>query len=62
MKIPLWMLLPKSAEMKIAQQPLLSKEALLSLTSLLATLPNTEDSVHDNLLQTGAALKSTSTL
>ncbi len=52
LKIPLWMLLPNSAEMKIAQQPLLSKEALLSLTSLLVTLPNIEDRVHDNLLQT----------
>ena len=52
LKIPLWMLLPNSAEMKIAQQPLLSKEALLSLTSLLVTLPDIEDRVHDNLLQT----------
>jgi len=52
LKIPLWMLLPNSAEMKVAQQPLLSKEALLSLTSLLVTLPDIEDRVHDNLLQT----------
>jgi hypothetical protein len=52
LKIPLWMLLPNSAEMKIAHQPLLSKEALLSLTSLLVTLPEIEDRVHDNLLQT----------
>ena len=46
------MLLPDSAEMKIAQQPHLSKEALLSLTSLLVTLPDIQDRVHDNLLQT----------
>ena len=52
LKIPLCMLLPNSAEMKIAQQPLLSKEALLSLTSLLVTRPDIEDRVHDNLLQT----------
>jgi len=52
LKIPLWMVLPNSAEMKIAQQPLLSKEALLSLTSLLVTLPDISERVHDNLLQT----------
>ena len=48
------MLLPNSAEMKIAQQPLLSKEALLSLTSLLVTLPDIEDRVRDNCLSQGS--------
>lgn len=52
LKIPLWMLLPNSAEMEIAQQPLLSKEALLSLTSLLVTPPDIQNRVHDTLLQT----------
>ena len=49
LKIPVWMLLPDCAEIKITEQPHLSKEALLSLASLLS--PPDPD-VHDNLLQT----------
>ncbi len=52
LKIPVWMLAPDCAEIKIAERPHLSKEALLSLTSLLSTLHDLEDHVHDNLLQT----------
>jgi hypothetical protein len=51
LKIPVWMLLPDCAEMRIAERPHLSKEALLSLTSLLSP-PDPEGPVHDNLLQT----------
>jgi len=51
LKIPVWMLLPDCAEMRIAERPHLSKEALLSLTSLLSP-PDPEGHVHDNLLQT----------
>ncbi len=36
LKIPVWMLLPESAEIKISQQPHLGKQALLSLASLIA--------------------------
>ncbi len=52
LKIPVWMLLPDCAEMRIAERPHLSKEALLCLTSLLATPLTIEDSARDNLLQT----------
>jgi hypothetical protein len=52
LKIPSWMLSRDCAEMKITEQPQLSKEALLSLTSLIASHPDSEDHVHDNLLQT----------
>jgi hypothetical protein len=37
LKIPMWMLSPDSAEMRIAEGAHLSRDALLSLTSLLAT-------------------------
>ena len=52
LKIPVWMLVPDCAEIKITERPHLSKEALLSLTSLLSTAHDLEDHVHDNLLQT----------
>jgi hypothetical protein len=52
LKIPLWMLLPDAAEMKIAERPYLSKEALLCLTALIMTPRDVEDHVRDNLLQT----------
>ena len=52
LKIPMWMVLPDSAEMKIGEQAHLNKEALLSLAALLDTLSDTEDSARDNLLQT----------
>src|SRR5499427_10359242 len=37
LKIPLWMLLPECAEIKISRRPHLGKEALLSLASLIAS-------------------------
>ena len=51
LKIPVWMLSSDCAEIKIAERPHLSKEALLSLSSLLS-LPDPEAHVHGNLLQT----------
>ena len=53
LKIPVWMLLPECAEIKITERPRLSREALLSLTSLLTTPHNPKDHRRDNLLQTG---------
>jgi len=50
LKIPVWMLLPDSAEIKITEQAYLSKEALLSLASLVSTPREIEDPVHANLL------------
>ena len=52
LKIPVWMLLPECANTKVAQQGNLNKHALLSLTSLLATPPDSEQYGRDNLLQT----------
>src|SRR5439155_8904133 len=52
LKISLWMLLPECAEIKISQQPHLSKHALLSLASLITSQLVFEDRVHDNLLPT----------
>ena len=46
------MLLPECAEMKITEQPRLSKEALVSLTSLLSTPHDPKDHGRDNLQQT----------
>jgi hypothetical protein len=46
------MLSPDAAETKIAEQAHLSREALLSLTSLLAPLLDTESNADDILLQT----------
>src|SRR4029077_16236645 len=37
LKIPVWMLLPECAEIKISQQPHLGKHALLSLASLITS-------------------------
>jgi hypothetical protein len=45
LKIPVWMLLPECAEIKITERPRLSKEALLSLTSLLPTPHNPKTTV-----------------
>src|SRR6516225_9126895 len=36
LKIPIWMLLPECAETTISQRPHLSKQALLSLASLIS--------------------------
>ena len=52
LKIPVWMLLPECAEIKISERPHLSKEALLSLASLIASQHDSKDHGHDNLLQT----------
>src|SRR6516225_4981996 len=52
LKIPVWMLLPECAEVKIWQQPHLGKNALLSLASLITSQLDFKDRVHDNLLQT----------
>jgi hypothetical protein len=52
LKIPVWMLSPECAPTRITEEPHLSKEALLHLTSLLATRLPTADQIHDNLLQT----------
>jgi hypothetical protein len=52
LKIPVWMLLPECADIEITERPRLSKEALLSLTSLLPTPHNPEDHDRDKLLQT----------
>src|ERR1700751_383710 len=52
LKIPIWMLSPECAEVKISQQPYLSKNALLSLASLITSQLDFKDRVHDNLLQT----------
>ena len=50
LKIPVWMLLPDSAKIKIAEQAYLNKEALLSVASLVSTPREMEDRVHANLL------------
>jgi DNA invertase Pin-like site-specific DNA recombinase len=52
LKIFLWMLLLDSAEVMIAEQAHLSSEALLNLTSILASPLDTEGRTHDNLAQT----------
>ena len=49
LKIPVWMLSPDSIGIKISERVHLSKEALLSLTSLLSPHVG-EDRGHDNLL------------
>ena len=51
LKIPVWMLSPEAAGIMISERAHLSKEALLSLTSLLS-LHAGEDRDHDNLLPT----------
>jgi hypothetical protein len=52
LKIPIWMLTSDCAEIKITEQPHLSKEALLSLAGLISSHLDPEDHVHDNLLET----------
>jgi hypothetical protein len=52
LKIPIWMLLPECAETTISQRPHLSKQALLSLASLIISQLDSKDPVHDNLRQT----------
>lgn len=52
LKVPVWMLLPECAEIRITEQPTLSREALLSLTALLSPPHDPEDHGRDNLLQT----------
>jgi hypothetical protein len=49
LKIPVWMLSPEAAETVISEQIHLSKEALLSLASLLS-LHTSKSHGHDNLL------------
>jgi hypothetical protein len=49
LKIPVWMLSPDSIGIKISERVHLSKEALLSLTSLISPHAG-EDRGHDNLL------------
>jgi hypothetical protein len=44
------MLLPEAADLKLHDQARLSREALLNLSSLIATPPTT--GIHDNLPQT----------
>src|SRR5437016_12799054 len=46
------MLLPDSADVQIVDQPHLNKEALLGLTTLLATQLDFKNSVNDNISQT----------
>jgi hypothetical protein len=46
LKIPIWMLSPGSAEVRISERAVLSKEALLSLSSVLAIQTRCD---HDNL-------------
>ncbi len=55
LKIPVWMLSRDCADIRITEQPHLSKEALLSLASLLSSQVNAEDQAHDKLLQTAVA-------
>jgi len=50
LKIPVWMLSPGAANIKTTEQPLLSREVLLSLISLL--IQPSVTGKHDNLLQT----------
>jgi hypothetical protein len=52
LKIPVWMLSPEGAGITTTETAHLSKEALLHLTSLLATRLPATGQIHDNLLQT----------
>jgi hypothetical protein len=52
LKIPVWMLLPECAGIRISRQPHLGKQALQSLASLIASQLASKDRDHDNLLQT----------
>ena len=51
LKIPVWMLSPECATVAITGRPLLTREALLSLTALLHTRLHAADITHDNLRQ-----------
>ena len=46
LKIPMWMLSPSSREIRLSERAVLSKEALLSLSSVLAIQTQRD---HDNL-------------
>src|SRR6516164_4925104 len=46
LKIPVWMLLPECAEIKISQHPHLGKQALLSLATLITSQLDFKDRVH----------------
>src|SRR5437764_12666988 len=48
LKIPVWMLLPECAGIRMSRRPHLGKEALLSLASLIASQLAANDRVHDN--------------
>ena len=50
LKIPTWMLSAEAADVRIAEQAYLSKQALQSLADLLAIRLPIEDNIHDNLL------------
>ena len=52
LKIPVWMLSRDCADIKITEQPPLGKEALLSLAVLISSHLDSQDHVHDNLLET----------
>src|ERR1700757_4589524 len=52
LKIPIWMVLPECAETTISQRPHLSKQALLSLASLITSQLDSKNPVHDNPRQT----------
>jgi hypothetical protein len=52
LKIPVWMLSRECAEMTLSERPYLSKEALLSLATLIASPPDSEPHVHDDLQPT----------
>lgn len=53
LKIPVWMLSPEAAEMKIAERAHLSRNALLRLTSLVGARRDPDGDAHDTLPQTG---------
>ena len=55
LKIPVWMLSRECAEMTISERPYLSREALLSLATLIASQPDSEARVHHDLLQTSVS-------
>ena len=55
LKIPVWMLSWECAEMTISERPYLSKEALLTLATLIASQRDSEPRVHDDLLQTSVS-------
>src|SRR6202035_5417677 len=54
LKIPIWMLEPECTRTMISEQPYLSKEALLSLASLIGSQPDSKDCAHDDDPRTSA--------